>query len=56
MKMRGILIARVSNKDQASEGHYSLDAQLRFMRDCCQRRGIEIVDERVEGGAERVHG
>lgn len=49
VKLRGILIARVSNKSQ--EDAFSLEAQMRQMRLCCERRGIEIVDERVEPGA-----
>lgn len=48
MNRRGILIARVSNKSQ--EDAFSLEAQMRQMRECCARRGIEIVDERVEPG------
>lgn len=48
--LRGILIARVSTKKQAAQDRFSMDSQFRMMRDCCERRGIEIVDERVEPG------
>lgn len=47
---RGILVARVSNKSQARENAFSIEAQFRMMRECCERRGIEIVDERTEPG------
>lgn len=48
--LRGILIARVSTKRQATQDHFSIDAQFRAMRECCGRRGIEIVEERLEPG------
>ena len=47
---RGILVARVSDPRQAREDRYSIEAQFRFMRECCLRRGIEIIDERIEPG------
>jgi DNA invertase Pin-like site-specific DNA recombinase len=50
MTVRAILVARVSTKRQASQGHYSLDAQFRMMRDVCERRGIEVWEERLEPG------
>ncbi len=49
-KRRAILIARVSNKSQARENAFSLEAQFRMMRAYCEQRGIEIVSERTEPG------
>ncbi len=50
MKLRGILVGRVSTKPQAQEDRFSREAQFRFMRECCERRGIQIVEERWEPG------
>ncbi|HMS59688.1 MAG TPA: recombinase family protein [Tepidiformaceae bacterium] len=50
MDRRGILVARVSSKKQTGPEHFSIEAQLRYMRECCERRGITIVEERVEPG------
>jgi len=47
---RGILVARVSNKSQARENAFSLEAQFRMMRAYCEQRDIEIVSERTEPG------
>ena len=41
---QAILWARVSTKEQAEEG-YSLDAQIKLLRDYSQKNGLKIVKE-----------
>ena len=48
--MKVALLARVSDKKQAAEERYSLPAQLRVMRERCEREGWEVVREYVGGG------
>lgn len=48
MTRRAYCVARVSDKSQ--EDAFSIDAQFRQMRACCERLGIEIVEERLEPG------
>lgn len=44
---RCVIYARVSTKEQASEG-YSIDAQLKACRELCERDGLQVVHEFVE--------
>lgn len=48
-RLRAALYARVSTEEQALEGH-SIDAQLRVMREFCQRRGWTVVGDYVDPG------
>jgi DNA invertase Pin-like site-specific DNA recombinase len=41
---QGIIWARVSTKEQAEEG-YSLDAQLKMLRDYSQKNNLKIIRE-----------
>ena len=48
--LKAILVARVSTKRQAAEDTFSIEAQFRYMREVCARKGIEIVAEHTEPG------
>jgi site-specific DNA recombinase len=41
---KAIILARVSSKSQEEEG-YSLDSQLKLLRDYCNRKGLTIIKE-----------
>ena len=41
---KAIILARVSSKSQEEEG-YSLDSQLKLLRDYCDRKGLTIIKE-----------
>jgi len=45
-----ILYARVSTEEQASDEHYSIEAQLNEMKDYANARGWVVKDEFVDGG------
>ena len=42
-----MIYARVSTREQADEG-YSIDAQLKAIREFCSREGLEVASEFVE--------
>ena len=42
-----VLYARVSSKEQEREG-YSIDAQVRLLRDYAERTGLKILDEYID--------
>ena len=44
-KMQGIIIARVSKGEQSEEGHYSLDVQVKRLREYAKKKGVEIFKE-----------
>ena len=45
-----ILYARVSTEEQASDEHYSIEAQLNEMKDYAKARGWVVKNEFVDGG------
>ncbi len=47
--MRAGLYARVSTDEQFEEGH-SIDAQLRILREVCERKKWTVVGEYVDAG------
>jgi site-specific DNA recombinase len=49
MTLRVSLYARVSTEEQAEEGH-SIEAQLRVMRELCERKGWKVVQEYIDDG------
>ncbi len=49
MKTRAVLYARVSTDEQARHG-YSLRQQIERLREYCQERGIEVVEEITDPG------
>ena len=46
---RAAIYARVSTVEQADEG-YSIDAQLKILRNICDEKGFELVEEFVDRG------
>ncbi len=40
---RAVLYARVSKEEQASQDHFSIDAQINEMRECADERGWEVA-------------
>lgn len=46
---RAAIYARVSTVEQADEG-YSIDAQLKILRQVCEEKGFELVEEFVDRG------
>jgi len=48
--MKAIIYARVSTEEQADEG-FSLDAQLRIMKDHCKANGWKVEKEFMDAGA-----
>ena len=55
-KMRGIIIARVSKSEQSEEGHYSLDVQVKKLREYAKSKGVEIVEECIIKGESAYRG
>ena len=49
------LYARVSSEDQASDDHFSIEAQLNEMKEYAQARGWEIQQQLVDGGITGTH-
>src|SRR5581483_7290300 len=47
--VRVALYSRVSTEEQSQEG-FSIDAQLRVLREFCQRKGWEIIGEYIDAG------
>lgn len=52
---KAVIYARVSSKEQEKEG-YSIDAQLKLLRDYAVREGFEVVKEYVEAETARKAG
>ena len=46
---RAAIYARVSTVEQADEG-YSIDAQLKILRNVCEEKGFELIEEYVDRG------
>lgn len=46
---RVAIYARVSTTEQAEEG-YSIDEQIRVLREYCEREGYTIYDEYIDRG------
>ena len=46
---RAAIYARVSTVEQAEEG-YSIEAQLKSLREVCEAKGFELIEEYVDGG------
>ncbi|REB77460.1 resolvase [Cutibacterium acnes] len=47
--LTGVIYARVSTEEQASEG-YSIEAQKQLLRDYAKHRNIQIIDEYIDEG------
>ena len=50
-----ILYARVSTEEQASDDHFSIEAQLSEMKDYAKARDWEVVRSFVDGGVTGTH-
>lgn len=50
MREGAILLARVSKKGSAADTRFSIPAQLRMMREYCEREHIPVVAEYIEPG------
>jgi len=42
---KAIILARVSTEEQAKDNHFSIPAQLRNLREYCEKKGLKIVGE-----------
>jgi len=42
---KAIILARVSTEEQAEDSHFSIPAQLRNLREYCEKKGLKIVGE-----------
>jgi len=42
---KAIILARVSTEEQSSDNHFSIPAQLRNLREYCEKKGLNIVGE-----------
>lgn len=47
--LKGVIYARVSTEEQASEG-YSIEGQKQLLYDYAMQRNIQIIDEYIDEG------